>query len=289
MLSSTLFLQLLFNGILLGGLYALLGSGLSLCFGVMKFFNVLHGSLTLLACYFTYSIFISTGLDPIIALAILVPAYFFIGLILRRYLIGRLASLDAVLIVGFSLTTIFKNIVLLTWGSRPRGVYTSYSMLAVNVISGVRVPFIYLLCFALSVAGLCSLHLLLKKTFIGKAIRAVAQDSEMASAFGVNPSLTKDLTFGITLSFIALTGALMSTIYSFDPSLEMLFLTKAISVVVLGGLGSVLGTVVGGVVLGLAECLAGIAGAQYQAFVGTIIFLVIVLVKPKGLFGLYAE
>lgn len=289
MISFTLFFQLLLNGILLGGLYALLGSGLSLCFGVMKFFNILHGSLTLLSCYFTYSIFASIGLDPIITSVILIPAYFFLGFLLRRYLIGRLATFDAVLIVGFSLTTMLRNIVLLIWGARPRGIYTSYSMFAIDVVSGVRIPFIYLLCFIISLIGLFSLHLLLKKTFLGIAIRAVAQDPEMASAFGVNPSLIKDLTFGISLSFIALTGTLMSTIYSFDPTLEMFFLTKAISVVVLGGLGSVLGTIVGGVVLGLSECLAGIAGAQYQAFVGAIIFLIIVLVKPKGLFGLYAE
>jgi branched-chain amino acid transport system permease protein len=289
MVSPSLFLQLLLNGILLGGLYALLGSGLSLCFGVLKFFNILHGSLILLSCYFTYSIFASTGLDPIIASIILIPAYFFVGFFLRRYLIGRLATLDAVLIVGFSLTTVLKNIVLLIWGARPRGVYTSYSMLAFDVLGGVRISFIYLLCFILSLVGLFSLHLLLKKTFLGKAIRAVAQDPETASAFGINPSLIKDLTFGISLSFIALTGGLMSTIYSFDPTLEIVFLTKSICVVVIGGLGSVLGTIVGGVVLGLAECFAGIAGAQYQAFVAAVIFLIIVLIKPKGFFGLYVE
>lgn len=289
MISSTLFLQLLFNGVLLGGLYALLGSGLSLCFGVMKFFNVLHGSLTLLSCYFTYSIFSLIGLDPLLTSLILIPAYFFLGFFLRRYLIGRLRTFDDILIVGFSLTIVLKNIVLFVWGARPRGVYTSYSMLAIGIVGDIRVPLIYLTCFTISLIGLISLHLLLKKTFLGMAIRAVAQDPETASAFGVNPSLIKDLTFGISLSFIALSGTLMSTIYNFDPSLEVLFLIKAISVVVLGGLGSVLGTLVGGIVLGLAECFAGIAGAQYQAFVGAIIFLVIVLIKPKGLFGVYAE
>jgi len=288
-ISLPLFFQLLVNGILLGGLYALLGSGLSLCFGVMKFFNILHGSLTLLSCYFVYSIFTSIAWDPIIAIIVLIPIYFFVGFLLRRYLINRLATLDSVLVVGFSLTLILKNIILLLFGARPRGVSTSYSMLAINVLGFFSISFIHLLCFILSLVGLLSLHLFLKKTFIGMAIRAVAQDPTVASAFGVNPSLIKDVTFGISLSYIALAGGLMSLISNFDPALEITFLVKAICVVVVGGLGSVLGTLVGGIVLGLAECFAGLAGAQYQAFVATIIFLIVMLVKPKGLFGLYVE
>lgn len=289
MISFTLFLQLLFNGVLLGGLYALLSSGLSLCFGVMKFFNVLHGSLVLLSCYLTYSIFSLIGLDPILISLILIPAYFLLGFLLRRYLFSRLRTLDDILIIGFGLDIALKNVILLTWGARPRGVYTPYSMLTISIMGDVRISLIYLVCFTISLIGLISLHLFLKRTFLGMAIRAIAQDPEIASAFGINPSLIRDLTFGISLSFIALSGVLMSTIYNFDPSLGILFLIKAIAVVVLGGLGSVLGTLVGGVVLGIAECFAGIAGAQYQAFVGTIIFLVIVLIKPKGLFGVYAE
>lgn len=289
MISPTLFLQILLNGLLLGGLYALLGSGLSLCFGVMKFFNFLHGSLTLFSSYLTYSIFTLTGLDPFFALLILIPVYFFIGILLNRYLITRLTSLDSVLITCFSITIILKNIVLLIWGARPRGVYTPYSMLALDVISGVRIPFIYLVCFIISLIGLISLHLFLTKTFTGKAIRAIAQDPETASTFGVNPSLIKDLTFGISLAYVALSGMLMAIIYSFDPTLEILFLTKSVCVVTLGGLGTILGTLIGGIVLGASECLAGLIGPVYQALVAAIIFLTVLLIKPTGLFGVYKE
>lgn len=289
MFSPSFLIQLLLNSLLLGGLYALLGVGLSLCFGVMRFFNLIHGSFVLLSCYSTYTLYRLFNLDPILSAPICFAIFFCIGFLLRHYLIAYFKTLEAMIISGFSLLIIIENIILLIWGSHPKTITTWYSTLRFELIPDVYFLFINFLCFIFGLSCLFFLHLFLKKTYLGKAIRALSQNEQIAQVYGVNVKLTRDLTYALSMGFAAVGGVLAAMASGFDPVTDMLFLTKSVSVVILGGLGSILGTIIGGICLGVVECFAGFFGARYQAFVGIIVFLVIITIKPKGFFGLYFE
>jgi branched-chain amino acid transport system permease protein len=274
-------------GILLGGLYAIVALGLSLVFGVIKEINIAHGDLVILGSYFGYVAMTAMGIDPILSLLIGMPLLFGIGFIIQKYLLNRAfrISTDAVLIIAFALSIILENTFLKVWSPMSRGLTTSYSLESISTGS-IRFPVSYLLDFIAAVVVMVLLREFLKRTYLGIAIRAAAQDRKAAHLIGINTDQVFALTFAIAMAVAAIAGVFLGLTFPFTPASGMSFLIIAFGVVVLGGLGSIAGTFVGGIIFGLAQTLGGhLFGVATQMLVAYTLVIVILAVIPRGIFG----
>lgn len=274
-------------GILLGGLYAIVALGLSLVFGVVKEINIAHGDLVILGSYFGYVAMTALGIDPILSLLIGMPLLFGIGFIIQKYLLNRAfrISTDAVLIIAFALSIILENTFLKVWSPMSRGLTTSYSLESISAGS-IRFPVSYLLDFIAAVVVMVLLREFLKRTYLGIAIRAAAQDRKAAHLIGINTDQVFALTFAIAMAVAAIAGVFLGLTFPFTPASGMSFLIIAFGVVVLGGLGSIAGTFVGGIIFGLAQTLGGhLFGVATQMLVAYTLVIVILAVIPRGILG----
>jgi branched-chain amino acid transport system permease protein len=245
-------------GILLGGLYAVIALGLSLIFGVVKEINIAHGDLVILGSYFGYVAMTVIGIDPILSLIIGIPLLFGIGFAIQKFLLNRAfrISLDATLIIAFGISIILQNIYQLIWTPMSRGLTTPYALESYT-FGPIRFPLTYLLDFIVAIGVMLLLHEFLRRTYLGMAIRAAAQDRKAAHLMGINTDQVYALTFGIATAFAAIAGIFLGLTFPFTPVSGMPFLIIALGVVVLGGLGSIVGTFVGGIAFGLAQTLGG--------------------------------
>jgi branched-chain amino acid transport system permease protein len=274
-------------GILLGGLYAVIALGLSLVFGVVKEINVAHGDLVILSSYFGYVAMTVLGIDPILSLVIGMPLMFGIGFAIQKYLLNRAfrISMDATLIMAFGISIILQNTYQLIWTPMSRGLTTSYSLESFGV-GPIRFPFMYLLDFMAAIVVMLFLREFLRRTYLGKAIRAAAQDRKAAHLMGINTDRTYAFTFAIALAFAAIAGIFLGLTFPFTPVSGMPFLIIALGVVVLGGLGSIVGTFIGGIAFGLAQTIGGhFFGVAAQMLVAYTMVLVVLAVIPRGIFG----
>ncbi len=274
-------------GALLGGLYALLALGLSLVFGVMRIINVAHGDFVLLATYLAYALFTYAGVDPFLSLCLLVPAMFLFGFIVQRYLFSRflLRSAEAALIVAFGMSLVIQNLHQILWSPMSRGLTTPYSLKALD-LGQVFIPFTYLLDFLVSLGAMVALHAFLSKTFLGKAIRAASQDLKAAQMVGINYRTVFAVSFGIAMVTAAMAGICLGLTFPFNPQSGVSFLIIAFGVVIIGGLGSMIGTFLGGVILGVAQVVsAELLGSAAQMLVVYALVLLILALRPQGLFG----
>ena len=274
-------------GILLGGLYALIASGLSLVFGVMKLINVAHGDLVILGSYISWVFFTRLGVDPIISLVVGIPVMFFVGFAIQKYLMARAFrfSTNTALIIAFGISIILENGFQMIFTPLTRALNTSYSMFSFTLF-GAPIPLYYLLDFLVAGAGMIFLTQLLKRTYLGKSITAASQDRKAAQLMGINNERTYAMAFGIATAFAAAAGVFLGLTFPFTPVSGTQFLIIAFGVIVLGGLGSVSGTFVGGMIFGLAQSLGGhILGTSGQLLFAYLIVLVVLAVRPQGLFG----
>ena len=274
-------------GILLGGLYAVIALGLSLVFGVVKEINVAHGDLVILGSYFGYVAMTLIGIDPILSLIIGIPLLFGIGFAIQKYLLNRAfrISMDATLIMAFGISIILQNIYQLIWTPMSRGLTTPYALKSFSA-GPIRFPLVYLLDFIAAIVVMLFLREFLRRTYLGMAIRAAAQDRKAAHLMGINTDQVYALTFAIALAFAAIAGIFLGLTFPFTPVSGMPFLIIALGVVVLGGLGSVAGTFVAGIIFGLAQTLGGhFFGVAAQMLVAYTMVLVVLAVIPRGIFG----
>ena len=274
-------------GILLGGLYAVIALGLSLVFGVVKEINIAHGDLVILGSYFGYVAMTVLGIDPILSLLIGMPLLFGIGFAIQKYLLNRAfkISMNATLIVAFGISIILQNTCQRIWGSYARGLPTSYAIESLSA-GPIHIPLVYLLDFFAAIVVMVFLHQFLKRTYLGRAIRAAAQDRKTAHLMGINTAWVYAFTFAIAMAMAAIAGVFLGLTFSFTPVSGMSFLIIALGVVVLGGMGSIVGTFVGGVAFGLAQTLGGyFFGVAAQMLVAYIMVLVVLAVIPRGIFG----
>jgi len=274
-------------GILLGGLYALIALGLSLVFGVMKLINIAHGDLVLLSSYLAFSIMTMLGIDPILSLVIGMPVLFVIGFCIQRYLMNRAfrISMEAPLIIAFGISIVLQNLYQIIWTPLSRGLTTSYVLKSLGT-GGFYVPLIYLLDFVVAIVVMLFLREFLRRTYLGKAISAASQDRETAHLMGVNTKLVYAFAFAIAMAFAAIAGVFLGLTFPFTPQSGVSFLIIAFGVVVLGGLESVMGTFIGGLVMGLAQTLGGhFLGASAQMLIAYLIVLIVLAVRPQGIFG----
>jgi branched-chain amino acid transport system permease protein len=277
----------LIMGILLGGLYAVIALGLSLVFGVMRLINVAHGDLVIFGSYFAYLIVTLTGIDPVLSLVAGIPLLFLIGFATQKFLMARAfkLSMEAPLIIAFGISLVLENGYQIIFSPMSRGISTSYSMKSF-IIGGIYIPIVYVLNFIVALLVMVSLHAFLKKTYLGQAIIAASQDAVAAQLMGINTPRIFAFTFGIAGATAAVAGVFLGLTFPFTPVSGISFLIIAFGVVILGGLGSVLGTFMGGMILGLAQTLgAHFFGSAAQMLILDIVVLAILAVRPQGLFG----
>jgi branched-chain amino acid transport system permease protein len=281
------FLQTLVAGILKGGLYALIGIGMTLIMGVMGIINLAHGQLMMVAMYVTYVLFHYLGVDPYMALLVSMPSLFFLGMLIQRFLLNPLMKVESILpenqvLMTVGIAMVLTEIARFIFSSNYLSVQTSYSTKAWYV---GEISFSVALCIAFAFAAFltAALFWFLVKTDLGRSIRAVAQDNEAAELMGIDSERIKIITMGIGSALVAAAGTLLLPIYYLFPDIGGPFTRKAFVITILGGLGSTVGAIFGGVTLGLAEAFgATYIGMDYEDMVGLIIFILVLLFLPGG-------
>ena len=283
--------QQLVLGLLIGGLYGLAAAGLSLVFGVLKVLNVAHGELIMLGGYGAFWLFALAGVDPFASLALVIPATLALGAVLYWALFGWVVRyheetrIKNSLLIGFGLALALHALAVRLWTADERSITTGYAG-AVVEIAGLTVPLVRLASLAVAFALIGALHLLLTRWRWGRAIRAAADDWEAALLTGIDVRRAYVLAFALGTGLAGAAGVLVSVGYSISPSIGLEWTLKAMIVVVLAGLGSMLGTFVGGLVLGVAEaCSAMIFGGPYREVVGLVLFFFVLVARPQGLFA----
>ena len=284
-------IQNLVYGLFVGGLYGIAAVGLSLVFGVQKVLNVAHGSLIMLGGYASFWIFTWYGIDPFLSIVITAPLLFAFGMALHLGLfrfVTRLGEEERIknsLLISFGLTLVLENVAIRLWTADERAVTTGYAGDGVT-IEGIAFPYTRVASLIVAAIGVFALHAFLTRTFAGKAIRATSEDWEAASLMGIDVQRTYVIAFGLGTAMAGIAGALVSVSYLVAPSIGLAWTLKALVVVVLAGMGSIVGAFFAGVLLGLVEALSiYVVGASYREVVGLVLFVLVLLVRPQGLFG----
>lgn len=275
------------TGALLGGLYALVALGLSLVFGVMRVINVAHGDFVVLGSYAAYAAMTIVGVDPVLSLVVGIPLFGAVGFALHRLLMHRAVgiSTEAPLIVAFGISIILQNAIQIVWSPLSRGLTTPYILSSIS-LGSVDVPLVYLLDSLAAVIVMVALHGFLRRTYLGRAITAAAQDTKAAQLMGINTDYIHALAFSIATATAAVGGVFLGLTFPFTPSSGVGYLIIAFGVVIIGGLGSMLGTFLGGLILGLAQSLGGhFFGAAAQMLPVYLTVLILLSFRPQGLFG----
>jgi branched-chain amino acid transport system permease protein len=282
-----LFLQSVVSGLLVGGVYALIGIGLTLIFGVMRIINFAHGDLLMMGMYGTWIAFTAWKLDPFLSILLVFPALFLWGAFLQRTFINRvlgaLPQNQILLTIGLGL--VMSNTAMFLFTSDYRILTTSYSSESFR-LAGLSLSSPLAVSFVITATITAILYWFLMKTDTGQAIRATAQDRDAAQLMGINVRWMSILSFGLGAAFAGTAGALISPTYYIFPQVGQPFTLKAFVVVVLGGMGSVIGATLGGLVVGVTESLAAVyISSGLKDLVVYVVFLLILLFKPSGLLG----
>jgi branched-chain amino acid transport system permease protein len=283
----SIFFQALISGILIGGVYALIGIGLTIIFGVMRVINFAHGDIQMVGMYITFFLFTLMHVDPFVSILITGPLMFLFGAIMQRVFINRvlgaLPQNQILLTIGLGL--VMSNSVMLAFTSDYRILTTTYSSSSVK-IAGISISSPLVISFVITAAITAALYWFLLKTDTGQAIRATAQDREAATLMGINVSRMSVIAFGLGAALAGAAGALISPTYYIFPQVGSTFTLKAFVITVLGGMGSVIGATLGGVLIGVAESIGGVYfGAGWKEVVVFVLFLLVLLFKPSGLLG----
>ncbi len=284
--SAHLLIQTLILGVLVGGVYALMASGLTLIFGVMRIINVAHGAFLILGAYITYELFKTYKLDPIVSILITAPIFFLLGWAVQRYILSRIENPEQTsVLVTFALALVMEGLMGVTFQTNMRSVTPSYSTAAITIAT-FRLPVTRLAGFGAAFVVILTLYYILERTNLGRAIRATIQDPRAAQLVGVNVAKVSAFTFGLGAATAAAGGSLLSMIYSFNPASQGDWIAKTLSIIVLGGMGSLPGALVAALILGVMEQLTAILITLYWSPIVFYIFLFITLiVRPRGLMG----
>jgi branched-chain amino acid transport system permease protein len=274
-------------GILLGGLYALIALGLSLVFGVMKLMNLAHGDFVVLSSFLAFALSSSFGFDPILSLLIIIPLFFGMGMLIQRYLLNRAfrISMEAPLIITIGISLIIQNSCQIIWSPASRALSSFYA-LKTFAIGPIDIPLVYLLDLFAALVTMLFLREFLRRTYLGRAITASSQHEKAALMVGIDTTRIYVFTFALATAIAAISGVFYGFTFSFAPSSGVNLLILAFGVVVMGGLGSMFGTFLAGVVFGLSQTLGGYFwGATAQWLVTFVIVLIILAVRPRGIFA----
>lgn len=281
------FLQTLVAGVLKGGLYSLIGIGMTLIMGVMKIINLAHGQLMMVGMYVTYVFFHYLGVDPYFTLLFSMPLLFFLGVVVQKYLLNPLIEVESILPENQVLMTVGIGMVLteiarFIFSSDYKSVKTAYST-STFFLGEISFSVALTVAFFIAVLFTVCMFWFLVKTDLGRSIRATAQDKDAALLMGVNAQRITVITFGIGSALVAAAGTLLMPIYYLFPDIGGPFTRKAFVITILGGLGSTVGAIFGGVTLGLAEAFgATYIGMAFDDMIGLLIFIGVLLFLPGG-------
>lgn len=282
-----IFLQVASFGLLLGGIYALVSVGLNLIFGVIRVVNFAHGELIMLGMYGGFFTYTWLGWNFYLSLLVVVPALFVLGVVLQRLVIQPLIDEPMMQVFAtFGLLIFFQNVVL----AGTRGVARSVEIPASKIIfrlSSVNISFTRLLILVAAIAVTIGLQVFLKRTMLGKSIRAVTQDRRAARLMGINVERVYMFTFGLGTALAGLAGVLITPLFTLTPSVGFNFIIAAFAVVVLGGMGSVPGAFIGGIIVGVIEAFAGFyIDPSLKEAIWFLVFVAVLVVRPSGLMGM---
>jgi len=277
--------ETLLNGLLLGGLYGAIGLGLSINFGTMRLVHLAHGDLIVLAAYFLVMVLVPAGVPPLAAVVLVVPALFVVGWALQRFVIGNTLGRGVLppLIVTFGISTVLQNVLLLSATADARTLHSSLASAGVH-LGGITIAAVRLVDFAVGLACLGILLLLLARTALGRALRATSDDTSTARLMGINPRKMYAAAAAIAAATGGVAGVLLAATSTFYPATGSEMLLVAFEVVVVGGLGSLTGTFLGGILLAMAQLLgARFLGPSYALVAGHLVVLGVLVFRPQGL------
>ena len=276
-------LQYIINGILLGGVYALLGVGMTMIFGIVKLTNLAHGEFVIIGAYASTLISGAIGVDPILTLIVTVPLMFLLGLVLQSGLINRvmLKGSEPALLVTFGLSIILQDAMLLLFTADARHAGGAYSSIVFH-IGSISIALLDIILLVISLLSIIILTWFLNKTYMGRSIRATSDDTQAASLMGVSVKRTYGIAMGIAMATAAIAGLCVALKWTYYPSSGGSYLLTTFGVVVIGGMGSIPGTLVAGLIFGLAQV---IGGANYGMLIGYILLIIMLAVRPQGLFS----
>lgn len=282
--------QVAVGGLLVGGVYALMASGLTLIFGVMRVINIAHGAFLVLSAYLAYWLFTLYGLDPILSILITAPLFFLAGVALQRYVLSRVRQEPGLLVlVTFAVAITLEGGMGALWKSTGRSVRTAYTGEVVQVHLAdlaLRLPVVRLVGFVGALVVIALLYLVLARSDLGRAIRATIQNREAAQLVGVNVAGVQAMTFGLGLASVAAGGALFSLIWTFNASSHEAWISKMLSIIVLGGMGSLPGALIAALIMGVVESIAAVTITTYLSpIVFYLILFVTLIFRPWGLLG----
>ncbi|MGE0651123.1 MAG: branched-chain amino acid ABC transporter permease [Alphaproteobacteria bacterium] len=275
------------NGLLSGGVYVLVAVGLTLIYGVLHIINFAHGSLLMVAMYAVFWLWRLLGIDPYVALPLIVVASFLFGRLLYSYVIGRFSSGrdENILLITLGLSIVFDNAALLFFGGDTQTIDVPYSGMFVEV-GAAMLPLSKMIAFLASLALCGALGLLMSRSDTGKAIRAVAKERQGARLVGIDVEKIFAISYGIGIACLGAAACLLLPSYYVTPSSGHAFVLVAFTIVVLGGTGSFIGAAVGGLIIGVTESLGGLFLGEQLGQIGiSMIFILILLLRPTGLFG----
>lgn len=278
-------LTITINAILVGGLYATMSYGLALIYGVMKIINLAHAGLMMFGAYVTFWLFRAFGLNPLLAPLVVVPLFFLGGMALQGSLVQRVMKAPPIssLLLLFGVWLILQNVAYLIWTGDTRSILIPYTYASVQV-GGTSISVIRSIVFLVAVLSLFLLQQFLTRTYVGKAIRAIAQDSEATKLVGVNVGRISMIAFGLGTALAALAGSLMSLLYAFNPDFGRTHLLKSFCIIVLGGLESFVGVAMGALLLAVAEAWSVmVMKPALQDLISFVLLVVVLVVMPGGL------
>jgi branched-chain amino acid transport system permease protein len=275
-------------GVLIGGVYALMASGLTLVFGIMRVINVAQGAMVVLGAYVSYSLFRSLHIDPFVSIVLIAPAMFALGVGIHRLFIRSLRADNAEemsLLVTWATALAVEGVLSVVYKTTYRSTITSYSEKSWTV-AGYQITEVRVYGFAISVVILTGLYLLLARTRFGRSVRATVQNPTSARLLGVNADRVSSVGFGIGVATAAAAGAVYGMIYPFNPGSHYDLISRLLSIVVLGGLGSMSGAIVAALIMGIAESVVAVTVSPiWSSFVFFAVLIGVLVLRPQGLFG----
>ena len=280
-------IQILINGILLGGVYGLIGLGFSIVWGVTSLINLAHGSLVILGAYISFWLFQYLHIDPFVSIPLVMLSLFIIGFLMQRYIFNLAIKADVflTLIMTFGMDVLLAQLMIVMWSADWRSIATSYQGKSL-FLGGYLLPYTRLLGFVAALILTILTAYFLDRTKTGQSIKAVALDMMAARLMGVNPGKTYAITFGIGASLAGAAGSLLAVMQSFNPAVGGGITLRAFVVAILGGLGSVEGAFLGGIILGIIETFSAFyLGESFKNVVTFTLFVIILVTRPRGLLG----
>lgn len=276
----------LVQGTLLGGLYALFAAGLSLIFGIMRLVNIAHGDLIVLASYLGLVVVTATGMHPLLALIVAVPVMAVLGYVLQRGILNQTLGDDLLppLLVTFGLSVIIQNALLEGFTADPQKMNAGAVETASVAVGGLQLGVLPLITFATAVSVIAGMQWMFYNTALGRSFRAVSDNQEIAQLMGLNRRHVFGMAMALALAVTAIAGIFLGIRTSFDPSAGAGRLIFGFEAVIIGGLGNLWGTLAGGVILGVSQTLGAKIDPGYQILAGHIAFLVVLAIRPQGLF-----